>query len=109
MTRMVSTRTRSSTTLGRTNHSRRTVLKAVAASAAATGLIGSGRLFSGLAAAANGSPSDMGGLPVIAYVSDARKGEVVVMVGTHEIVRRDVGLVARLVAIAKEAGDVVAS
>jgi len=31
------------------------------------------------------------------------------MVGTREIVRRDAALVARLVAIAKEAGDVVTS
>lgn len=109
MTRTGSERTRSSTMLDRTNHSRRTILKAVATSAAAMGLMGSGRAFGGLAAAANGSPSDMGALPVIAYVSDARKGEVVVMVGTREIVRRDAGLVARLVAIAKEAGNVVAS
>jgi len=109
MTRTASTRTRSSTTLDRTNHSRRTILKAVAASATAMGLIGSGRTFSGLAAAANGSPSDVGALPVIAYVSDARKGEIVVMVGTREVVRRDAGLVARLIAIAKEADDVVAS
>jgi hypothetical protein len=31
------------------------------------------------------------------------------MIGTREIVHRDAGLVARLVAIAREAGDVVAS
>ncbi len=31
------------------------------------------------------------------------------MVGTREIVRRDAGLVARLVAIAREADDVITS
>jgi hypothetical protein len=108
MTRQASTRTRSSTMLGRTKHSRRTILKAVAASAAAIGLMGSGRALGG-SAAADSSPTSTSSLPLIAYVSDARSGEIVVMVGTREIVRRDAALVARLVAIAKEAGDVVAS
>jgi len=48
-------------------------------------------------------------LPLVAYVGDARTGEVVVMVGTREVVRRDARLVARLIEIAKEAGDVIAS
>jgi hypothetical protein len=73
------------------------------------GLMGSGRGLGGSAVAADAIPTGSGSLPLIAYVSDARKGEVVVMVGTSEIVRRDAGLVARLVAIAKEAGNVVAS
>jgi hypothetical protein len=106
MTHRASTRTRSSTVLSQTKHSRRTILKAVAASAAAMGLMGSGRALGGSAVAAETGTSS---LPIIAYVSDARKGEIVVMVGTREVVRRDAGLVARLVAIAKEAGDVVAS
>jgi hypothetical protein len=104
-----STRTRSSTALGRSKHSRRTILKAVAASAAAMGLMGSGRALDGTAAAANVITTGAGSLPVIAYIRDARKGEVVVMVGTSEVVRRDAALVARLVAIAKEASDVVTS
>jgi hypothetical protein len=45
---------------------------------------------------------------VLAYVRDAAKGEVVVMKGGSEIVRRDARLAARLIAIAREAGDVVA-
>jgi hypothetical protein len=106
MTPRASTRTRSSTALGQTKHSRRTILKAVAASAAAMGLVGSARALGGSAAAAETGTSS---LPIIAYVSDARKGEIVVMVGTREVVRRDAELVARLGAIAKEAGDVVAS
>ena len=91
-----------------TPRSRRTVLKSAAAGAAAIGLIGAGR---GLATGASGARASIetGSAPLVAYVSDARKGEIVVMVGTREIVRRDAGLVARLVAIAKEAGDVVAS
>jgi hypothetical protein len=108
MTRKASAHTRSSTMLDHTKHSRRTILKAVAASAAAMGLMGSGGPMGGSAAAADVIPA-AGALPVIAYISDARKGEVVVMVGTSEVVRRDAGLVARLVAIAKEVGDVVTS
>ena len=90
-----------------TRNSRRTLLKSAAAGAAAIGLVGVG---GGLATtiAAKGS-IETSSLPVVAYVSDARKGEVVVMVGTREIVRRDKALVARLLAIAKEAGDVIAS
>jgi len=86
-------------------HSRRTVIKAAAASTAAMGLVAATRGIGGAAAATN----DSAGAPIVAYVSDARKGEVVVMVGNREIVRRDAGLVARLIAIAKEATDVVAS
>ena len=86
-------------------HSRRTVIKAAAASTAAVGLLAATRSIGGGAAATNETMRT----PIVAYVSDARKGEVVVMVGNREIVRRDALLVARLVAIAKEASDVVAS
>ncbi|HEV8535262.1 MAG TPA: hypothetical protein VGR87_06015 [Candidatus Limnocylindria bacterium] len=89
-------------------HSRRTVLKAAAAGTAAFGLVVAGRGVVTDTAASAGA-LDEGAAPVVAYVSDARKGELVVMVGTREIVRRDAGLVARLLAIAKEARDVVAS
>ncbi|HEV8670116.1 MAG TPA: hypothetical protein VGS01_05205 [Candidatus Limnocylindria bacterium] len=91
-----------------TRSSRRTVLKSAAAGAAAIGLVGAGGRIVGSATAAQGS-IETSSAPLVAYVSDARRGEIVVMVGTREIVRRDAGLVARLVAIAKEAGDVVAS
>jgi len=86
-------------------HSRRTVIKAAAAGTAAMGLVAATRAVGGDVA----GTADTVGAPVVAYVSDARKGELVVMVGTREIVRRDAGLVARLIAIAKEATDVVAS
>ncbi len=38
------------------------------------------------------SPSE----PLVAYVRDAAKGEVVLMIGTREVVRNDPGLAARL-------------
>lgn len=88
-------------------HSRRTVLTAAAAGTAAMGLLAAGRAVGGSVATAD-TGTELGA-PVVAYVSDARRGELVVMVGTREVVRRDAGLVARLIAIAKEAGDVVAS
>jgi hypothetical protein len=87
-------------------NSRRALLKSAAAGAAAIGLVGAG--LAGSSSTAKGS-IETGSEPVVAYISDARKGEIVVMVGTREVVRRDAALVARLVAIAKEAGDVVAS
>jgi len=90
----------------RTTHSRRTILKAAAASTAALGLLAASRAVGG---ASSSDPGSTDSAPVVAYVSDARRGEIVVMVGTREVVRRDAGLVARLIAIAKEAGDVVAS
>ena len=86
-------------------HSRRTVIKAAAASTAAMGLLAATRAV-GVEAAAMSNAS---GEPIVAYVSDVRRGELIVMVGTREIVRRDAGLVARLIAIAREATDVVAS
>jgi len=90
-----------------TRNSRRTLLKSAAAGAAAIGLIGTGGLAaSTIAAKGSFEPSSE---PVVAYISDARKGEIVVMVGTREVVRRDAALVSRLLAIAKEAGDVIAS
>jgi hypothetical protein len=49
------------------------------------------------------------GAPIVAYVTDPATAEVVVMIGDSEVVRRDAALVARLVAIAKEARDVVPS
>jgi hypothetical protein len=49
------------------------------------------------------------GAPIVAYVTDPAKGEVVVMVGSGEVVRHDAALVARLAAIAREARDVVPS
>jgi hypothetical protein len=69
------------------------------------GLLAATRSIGGAAAATNVTM----GAPIVAYVSDARKAEIVVMVGTREIVRRDAGLVARLIAIDKEASDVVTS
>lgn len=35
--------------------------------------------------------------PVVAYIRDAARGEVVLMVGTKEVIRKDPGLVSHLV------------
>ena len=91
-----------------TRNTRRTLLKSAAAGAAAIGLVGAARALPGSATVSK-TAIETSSEPLVAYVSDARKGEIVVMVGTREIVRRDAALVARLVAIAKEAGDVVTS
>jgi len=91
-----------------TRNSRRTLLKSAAAGAAAIGLVGAGGALARTSSTAKGS-IETSSEPVVAYVSDARKGEIGVMVGTREVVRRDAALVARLMAIAKEAGDVIAS
>jgi hypothetical protein len=92
-----------------TNHSRRTLLRAAAVGTATAGVWGAARALgigdAGDAAAFIDSSSSA---PVLAYVRDAAKGEVVVMKGGSEIVRRDARLAARLIAIAREAGDVVA-
>jgi hypothetical protein len=89
-------------------NSRRTLLKSAAAGAAAIGLVGAAGSIGRSSSVAKGS-IETSTEPLVAYISDARKGEIVVMVGTREIVRRDAALVARLIAIAKEAGDVIAS
>ena len=87
-------------------HTRRTVIKAAAAGTAAMSLLAATRGIGGGGAATNTEGLDA---PVVAYVSNAATGELVVMVGTREIVRHDPATVARLVAIAKEATDVIAS
>ena len=89
----------------KSTHSRRTVIKAAAAGTAAIGLLAATGGITG--EIATNETND--GAPVVAYVSDARSGDLVVMVGTREIVRRDPALVARLIAIAREATDVVSS
>ena len=91
-----------------TQHSRRTLLRAAAVGTAAASMWGAARAL-GIDGPAEGSTVDAGtAAPVIAYVRDAKAGEVVVMKGATEIVRRDVRLAARLISIAKEAGDVLA-
>ncbi len=51
-------------------------------------------------AAATGSLTDQ---PFMAYVKDHRSGEIVVMVGEHEVVYRDADLARRLAGIAGQA------
>lgn len=86
---------------------RRGFLKGVAAGAVAAGVLANtpallrgseGELWdaSGLEALAGGAA------PIVAYVRDVGNGEVAVMIGTREVVRRDLGLVARILSAGKE-------
>lgn len=67
---------------------------AVGAGAAAPALVASG------ASAASGQPHDG---PLVAYVADARTGDVAVMVGEREVVLHDTDLASRLGQIAASA------
>ena len=92
-----------------TDHSRRTLLKAAAAGSAAVAVMGAARVIGADAGDATLlNPAD-DGRTVVAYLSDARVGEVTVMVGANEVVRRDARLAARLLEIAREVTDVVPS
>ncbi len=46
--------------------------------------------------AADGSPGQVTGAPVMFCIHDARRGEVSILQGTHEVVVRDRALVARI-------------
>ncbi len=77
--------------------SRRSFLRTTAVGAAAVGALAAAPQILKItenATAANsaGDPS----IPLVAYVRDAAKGEVVVMWGTKEIVAKDPALVSRL-------------
>lgn len=82
--------------------SRRSFLRKSAAGAAAAGVLGAAP---GLALAANdirGEPSlddilTTPSEPLVVYIQDAARGEVVFMTGTREVVRRDRRLVSRLI------------
>lgn len=53
--------------------------------------------FGALAAAQADAAAGRGSEPVVAFVSDPKSGEVSLMVGDREVVRRDPDLAARLV------------
>jgi hypothetical protein len=79
-------------------YSRRALLRGTAVVGALAAVPGLGLLDPGAGQAvktAQERPPAEG--PVFAYVRDAAKGEVVLMVGTKEIVRTDPALVARLI------------
>ncbi len=78
-------------------YSRRSLLKGVAGASALAALPGLASLTPAADWAAPSSevaPTLDG--PIVAYVRDAAKGEVVFMLGTREIVRKDPDLVSRL-------------
>ncbi|HKZ99840.1 MAG TPA: twin-arginine translocation signal domain-containing protein [Thermoplasmata archaeon] len=77
--------------------SRRGFLKVSAVGAAAAGLaVAAPAALSAVGNAAAESPGSGLTVPVMAYVRDASRGEIVVMWGTRETVRRDPALVARI-------------
>jgi len=94
---------------------RRRFIQAASASAAALGALAAGSHFAGLhdaaatATVARHSSGAGGGSatrssiaasePLVAYVRDLSKGEIVLFVGTREIVRQDPELAARLHAL----------
>jgi len=85
---------------------RRNFLKAAAMGAAAVGVaVAVPSVLAHAAEAADSRPSAEGApdgdQPLVAYVRDPRSGEVVVMTGGTEVLRRDPGLVSRLVAHTK--------
>jgi len=90
-----------------TNTSRRTLLQAAAVGTAAAGMWGAARALG--IESGHATSDESIDAPILAYVRDDRSGEVVVMTRAQEIVRIDRQLAARLIAIAKEASDVIAS
>jgi len=94
----------------RSKTTRRAFLKVAAAGAAAAGIVAA------VPGMASGSPREVGspqeiadmrelmadsGGPLVAYVRNPAKGEVVVMLGEKEVVRRDFGLMSQLTHIAR--------
>ncbi len=86
-------------------HSRRSFLKRAALGAAAAA--GAGVVIPGLRAGnataerAAMDPAHDG--PFVAWVKDAKSGEIAVLVGEHEVVHRDLRLATRLAQIAAQA------
>jgi len=81
--------------------SRRTFLKTAAVGAAGLGVAAATpALLAGKSApwgtAMDAVPDGMEGSPIVAYVTDARAGEIVLMVGTREVRLRNFGLVSWL-------------
>lgn len=85
-----------------TKVSRRGFLKKTAAGAAAVAALAAAPSLLVVAEKSGEGTTPAAGVttPLVAYVRDAAKGEVVIMMGTKEVVRKDYGLVARLVAMA---------
>jgi hypothetical protein len=82
--------------------SRRAFLQTSVGTATGAAAVASGGLATGglLAAIAGSTPVEAaaasGGEPVMAYVRDASKGEVTLLVGQRQVTRRDPQLVSRL-------------
>ena len=81
--------------------SRRGFLKTAAIGAAAAGVaVAAPGILTGNSAPWTASldalPEGADGSPIVAYVTDARAGEIVLMVGTREVKLRDFGMVSWL-------------
>ena len=81
-------------------HSRRNFLTTASLGAAAIGVAAASPA---LRSSASGAGGRLHQGPLMAYVQDARRGDIAVMVGELEIVRHDPELAARLAAIAADA------
>lgn len=86
------------------DQSRRLFLKSASLGAAVVGVAAA---FPALQASAASAADERSGPahdgPLMAYVSDRRRGEVTVMVGEREVVRHDPDLAARLARLASSA------
>src|SRR5712691_4243699 len=78
--------------------SRRGFLKTAAVGAAAAGFAATAPRFltgeSSLPGLLDGAPSKSSGKPIVAYVGDARTGEIVLMTEEREVRIRDFGMVS---------------
>lgn len=85
-----------------TKVSRRSFLKKTAAGAVAAGALAAAPSLL-VVAEKTGFASDGAGVttPLVAYIRDASKGEVVLMVGAKEVVRKDPNLARWLMALAQ--------
>ena len=81
-------------------HSRRNFLTTASLGAAAIGVAAASP---GLRSSGSGAAGRLHEGPLMAYVQDARRGDIAVMVGELEIVRHDPELATRLAAIAADA------
>jgi len=87
-----------------TKVSRRGFLKKTAAGAAAVAALAAAPSLLVVAEkSGEGTPAAGVTTPLVAYVRDAAKGEVVIMVGSKEVVRRDPNLARWLASLAQGA------
>jgi anaerobic selenocysteine-containing dehydrogenase len=87
----------------RSKLSRRSFLKRTAAGAAAAAALAAAPSMLVVAEKGGGGTATEVTTPLVAYIRDVSKGEVVVMMGTREVVRRDPNLARWLASIGQGA------